>query len=1101
MALKKLLSKKHKGILFSLLTIIFIILILGELMTYEILNINYNKLSASSFTSSSSSSLINNVKYSARNFLHQSLFNALNAVIKYEGNPLLRKTNFINNTADSLQSLIINGTLFGTNFAASMNNTILSNFISTTENSAALQNMNLKIINSSITVFQNSPYYISAIYTAILVLNSSIGIIKYPFEVNTSISLNGTVNILSVEQGNPQTITFSKFPNASLIGDTYALNGSMSPFMFAYGTAVVESPGIGCSAVPARFRSNQYILITSNALYINQSVCNMEGVITNITNSSVPPYQKPFLIYKNSFFTSNAIQNGTKILLNGKGLDTLNIQPIKSAIQSSDYFASQYTPDYLDYGQNSQQASQYGIFSFSLLRKLVASFNGKGYINETKPLAWLKNQPPNATFSIWVNPFNSSGVIINQFACINCWRVIAMSIVNNNVYVGIPNTTELVCLSLGSISLNQWTNIAMTYSSSSSGNYLTGYINGKQMNAIKIGGTPWLGTNPNYLALGPGSPPLGAGEWNCGTLASYSGQMSDFQVYNTSLSPYQVSQLYDQGISGIPISSNIVVWYPLQGNANDYSGNNNNGFVSNVLFNFINYSFDPIFGSSIQNQVQSSAIKGFGCNNINNCNPMLFLSNKTIVNEPGYQATTAWNVTAFAYNGLYPFVEEIPSYTSPLEQTGYWNQTNVYNQNSGWDFGTSYYNGNNFFNIPLVPFPYTLNDLNNNSVTSVNGNIITQNYNARALLYLKGTYNFYSNANYVNDMCFLNSKLPIIPGSGGSDKGYCIINETVWNNGGVLTNSIYFQPGLYLGVGGWANTGGPGFSAFLAQPGLLPVYYSPNAATNETSALNMNSTELPGVASFNGKGFINETKPLAWLSYPAQNYTFSIWVNPSNASALILNQYNSSNTLRDSAISLVNDKVIISVAGSSSEVCLPLGNIPLNQWTNIAMTNDVASTGNYLTGYINGKQMNQISYSLGSWPSQPQLRYVLGGVINPNSEWNCGTLASYSGQMSDFQIYNKSLSPYQVSQLYLNNIVPQKQGARAVQTFYQTFYPLSSGLYPPYQNKTLNININFSINYPQNNAQLYGIPGNSAGLCTQSNMIYRTCNVEFTSFK
>ncbi len=98
-------------------------------MTYEILNINYNKLSASSIISSSSSTLINNVKYSATSFLHQSLGNALNTIINYEGNPLLRKTNFINNTADSLQRLIINGTLFGTNFTSNMNNIILSNLL------------------------------------------------------------------------------------------------------------------------------------------------------------------------------------------------------------------------------------------------------------------------------------------------------------------------------------------------------------------------------------------------------------------------------------------------------------------------------------------------------------------------------------------------------------------------------------------------------------------------------------------------------------------------------------------------------------------------------------------------------------------------------------------------------------------------------------------------------------------------------------------------------------------------------------------------------------------------------------------------------------
>ena len=54
------------------------------------------------------------------------------------------------------------------------------------------------------------------------------------------------------------------------------------------------------------------------------------------------------------------------------------------------------------------------------------------------------------------------------------------------------------------------------------------------------------------------------------------GYLSNLQVYNTSLSKAQLTYLYDQGIGGAPTDiNNLIAWYPLNGNTNDYSGNNN----------------------------------------------------------------------------------------------------------------------------------------------------------------------------------------------------------------------------------------------------------------------------------------------------------------------------------------------------------------------------------------------------------------------------------------------------------------------------------------------------------------------------------------------
>ena len=63
------------------------------------------------------------------------------------------------------------------------------------------------------------------------------------------------------------------------------------------------------------------------------------------------------------------------------------------------------------------------------------------------------------------------------------------------------------------------------------------------------------------------------------------GQMSNVQLYNTSLSTVEIQGLYAEGIGGAPTRfQNLVGWWPLNGNANDYSGNGNNGAATSVVF-------------------------------------------------------------------------------------------------------------------------------------------------------------------------------------------------------------------------------------------------------------------------------------------------------------------------------------------------------------------------------------------------------------------------------------------------------------------------------------------------------------------------------------
>ncbi len=113
--------------------------------------------------------------------------------------------------------------------------------------------------------------------------------------------------------------------------------------------------------------------------------------------------------------------------------------------------------------------------------------------------------------------------------------------------------------------------IAATLSNSTE----TVYVNGESSGIASYG-----------LGIGTGSPDGTIGVCSyCGNIYYFNGQISNIQVYNTSLTNSSIKALYYEGIGGAPaMLQNIVSWWPLNGNANDYSGNNNNGVPTNVVY-------------------------------------------------------------------------------------------------------------------------------------------------------------------------------------------------------------------------------------------------------------------------------------------------------------------------------------------------------------------------------------------------------------------------------------------------------------------------------------------------------------------------------------
>ncbi len=77
------------------------------------------------------------------------------------------------------------------------------------------------------------------------------------------------------------------------------------------------------------------------------------------------------------------------------------------------------------------------------------------------------------------------------------------------------------------------------------------------------------------------------GAWQCsnpvgyqGACQFYVGSLADIQIYNGSLTLPEIQKLYQEGYGGAPVSNaGLIGWWPLDGNANDYSGYGNNAVV------------------------------------------------------------------------------------------------------------------------------------------------------------------------------------------------------------------------------------------------------------------------------------------------------------------------------------------------------------------------------------------------------------------------------------------------------------------------------------------------------------------------------------------
>jgi len=202
------------------------------------------------------------------------------------------------------------------------------------------------------------------------------------------------------------------------------------------------------------------------------------------------------------------------------------------------------------------------------LPQYVGQFNGQnGYIT----VSAIPGLTYVHTTVLWINPATvnpSLNLYAIDMGGNNNW--IQLYDAQSNGHLGVRAGSNGNCYINGLYQFNNantWYFVAVTETNTP---VLTIYVNGVLDNS----GTACT-TNPSAITIGEYS----------GGAAFFDGQIADIQIYNTSLSANEIQALYLEGIGGAPIRlQNLVGWWPLDGDANDYSGNGNNGVPTNVIF-------------------------------------------------------------------------------------------------------------------------------------------------------------------------------------------------------------------------------------------------------------------------------------------------------------------------------------------------------------------------------------------------------------------------------------------------------------------------------------------------------------------------------------
>ncbi len=682
----------------------------------------------------------------------------------------------------------------------------------------------------------------------------------------------------------------------------------------------------------------------------------------------------------------------------------------------------------------------------------------------------------------------------------------------NYMNSGIPNS-----LTTNTFPAASWMNAVATFDSTNG--ILTWYVNGNK--AVSYTGLGAI-TQSNSMYIGYGD-------------SVFNGSIANLQIYNSILSPSQVTTLYINGIGSMPVNSSVVGWWPLNGNANDYSGfGNGGGAVNSIKYGSVIQLNTKVY--SFSGGFLPNSLVGFvtseGTMSGNGMYSSVYSNSSGLASGfvSSYPALGSGNVTSDVFNGNLSTTQNLvgwwPMDTCYLNRlfdlsrgrntglfnnilcTQYVNQTSFFASNYSAPLSCNGASGPHKISISIPQTNITQSIVSNNTFTVVawvnwlGPNNLPGNeksvgifggldngagfqfdmYCGTSLLQVGSSYipnscgptylpsngwemvaaEYNGNTGaaeiYNNSTVFESATLPQNLDLDELSQPYQISNDTTDSshlsgfNGQITNLQLYdsylsqqqidslYQSGLTSlplqnsGLLGWwpllnntidySNNGNNG-TAQNCISGITKIGYVVSAYNNTQQPIG------PGYATFNGNS--NAVIPLSGgffqnslLSTAKNNFAVSFWfanfnsVSSFDFNEALINVENpsgaSDNTLN---ISICGMRGICGNIGTGSawlnnSVNYNFG-LTKNTWYSIT---EVFSPTTW-TIYLNGNKANSGGYGSGS--GEPAL-------ITAGSSIYLGSgpgLRPFTGQMADLQVYNSTLMPQQVMQLYVQGLPAQ----------------------------------------------------------------------------
>jgi hypothetical protein len=360
--------------------------------------------------------------------------------------------------------------------------------------------------------------------------------------------------------------------------------------------------------------------------------------------------------YPTSANIMSYLNTGEMALLYKSGLDLVNIENLRDGVADGYYYASPFATGYPDRVTGLfQKMSPSGSFPFSFFNTQAAVFNSVAGPNSkisANDLQITKTAGKYNTVAFWMYWSGSSSVTPIGFNAANPY---SLTIVPNALFS---------CMGFSTNGVNAYGFNAMPLAKS--WHFITAlFFNGNFANSNN--GMIYVDGVPQQLSQCAGLPPATTGNFvtnglyigSNGVGSYFSNSLANVQIYNTSLTPRQINQLYTEGIAGLPISSNALggtnglsFWLPLNGNAKDYSGYANSGIGTAVIYQLIsNYTKDSILQGPWVSGLQPIPGVGAcsiqsGCISASSKKPMLYLGTFPLGSSAAQ--STAY---ALAFNG------------------------------------------------------------------------------------------------------------------------------------------------------------------------------------------------------------------------------------------------------------------------------------------------------------------------------------------------------------------------------------------------------------------------------------------------------------------